>query len=75
MYILLTQVEALVNSRPLGVVPGTEFGYLSPLHFLFKRPYISVPEGNLIEVNADKLSYWKHIQYLFQDGGAGIKNI
>lgn len=66
MNTLLTQIEAVVNSRPLGSDPDTECGYLSLAHFLIGRPYTVVPEGDLSSINSNKLSYWQHVQNVFQ---------
>ena len=66
MNTLLTQVEAVVNSRPLGVAPDTDCEYLSPAHFLIGRPYTMVPEGDLVHTNPNRLDYWQHVQNLFQ---------
>lgn len=66
MHTLLAQIEAVVNSRSLGIAPDSEVSYLSPAHFLIGRPYTTVPEGDLTEVNINKLSYWQHVQNMFQ---------
>ena len=43
---LLTQVEACLNSRPLGPLPEPEDGYeaLTPGHFLIGRPIEALPD-------------------------------
>lgn len=74
MHTLLTQIEAVVNSRPLGVVPDTEFGYLSPAHFLIGRPYTSMPEGDLTEVPVNLAIGNMYKTYFKAFGGVGIKN-
>ncbi|XP_075148905.1 uncharacterized protein LOC142222579 [Haematobia irritans] len=66
MHTLLAQVEAVVNSRPLGTVPDTDCEYLSPAHFLIGRPYTTVPEGDLVNLTPNRLGYWQHVQNMFQ---------
>ncbi|XP_037931320.1 uncharacterized protein LOC119666113 [Teleopsis dalmanni] len=63
---LLTQIEAVVNSRPLGATSDSDTNYLSPSHFLIGRPYTLVPESDLSHVNVNKLDYWQHIQNMLQ---------
>ncbi|XP_065356328.1 uncharacterized protein LOC135950722 [Calliphora vicina] len=66
MHTLLAQVEAVVNSRPLGYAPDNETGYLSPSHFLIGRPTTMVPEGTLTDLNQNRLDYWQHVQCMYQ---------
>ena len=66
MNTLLVQIEAVVNSRPLGATPDTENNYLSPSHFLLGRPTTMVPEGNTLGINPNKLGYWQHVQNMMQ---------
>ncbi|XP_075158009.1 uncharacterized protein LOC142231279 [Haematobia irritans] len=66
MHTLLAQIEGVVNSRLLGSAPDTECGYLSPAHFLIGRPCTVVPEGNISDINPNRLSYWQHVQNMFQ---------
>ncbi|XP_075162729.1 uncharacterized protein LOC142235359 [Haematobia irritans] len=66
MRTLLAQIEAVVNSRPLGIAPDTEVDYLSPSHFLIGRPATMVPEGDLTHLAANRLDYWQHVQAMHQ---------
>ena len=47
---VLTQVEACMNSRPLGVIPHNNdegIAVLTPGHFLIGRPIEAIPDHNL----------------------------
>ncbi|XP_065356174.1 uncharacterized protein LOC135950566 [Calliphora vicina] len=66
MNTLLAQVEAVINSRPLGSAPDTDTNYLSPSHFLIGRPTTLVPDGNLTEIESNRLDYWQHVQCMCQ---------
>ncbi|XP_068140930.1 uncharacterized protein [Drosophila tropicalis] len=66
MHTLLTQVEAVINSRPLCATSDTDVGYLSPAHMLIGRPYTSVPDGDLDQVPANRLDYWQQSQAMLQ---------
>ena len=66
MNTLLTQIEAVVNSRPLGATTDSETNYLSPSHFLIGRPYTMVPEGDITGINSNKLDYWQNVQNMMQ---------
>ncbi|XP_037942450.1 uncharacterized protein LOC119675329 [Teleopsis dalmanni] len=62
MNTLLTQIEAVVNSRPLGATSDSDTNYLSSFHFLIGRPYTLVPEDDLSHINDNKLDYRQHIE-------------
>lgn len=66
MRTLLAQIEAVVNSRPLTPTSDTQTNYLSPSHFLIGRPTTMVPEGNLTNININRLDYWQHVQSMYQ---------
>ncbi|XP_043478306.1 uncharacterized protein LOC122508811 [Leptopilina heterotoma] len=61
---LLTQIEAVLNSRPLE--PLTEnpddLSVLTPGHFLIGEPLTSIPEPSLLEVPTSRLTRWKLLQ-------------
>ncbi|XP_046869381.1 uncharacterized protein LOC124462029 [Drosophila willistoni] len=66
MHTLLTQVEAVINSRPLCATSDTDVEYLSPAHMLIGRPYTTVPDGDLDLVPANRLDYWQQSQAMLQ---------
>ncbi|XP_026475874.1 uncharacterized protein LOC113381111 [Ctenocephalides felis] len=66
-YTFLTQVEAIVNSRPLIAVSDdvTDCGYLSPGHFLINDVIASFPEPQS-KCNNDILKCWQDVNNLKQ---------
>lgn len=66
MQTLLTQIEAVVNSRPIGAAADTQTNYLSPFHFLIGRPYTMIAELDLSAIPENRLAYWQLIQSMFQ---------
>ena len=65
---LLSQIEAVLNSRPL--VPLSEdpddLTALTPGHFLIGESQTTVPEPSLDEGNLSRLSRWQLIQQKLQ---------
>lgn len=65
---VLTQIEAIPNSRPL--IPMTcapnEFGALTPSHFLIGRTVVSLPDPDLRDIPVNRLSKLQHLQRLQQ---------
>lgn len=67
-YTLLTQIEAVLNSRPLSSL-STDINDpepLTPAHFLIGRRITSVPEPGLLEFPDNRLSKYQHIQKVTQ---------
>lgn len=58
---ILTQTEAILNSRPLCRLTEDpdDLAVLTPAHFLIGEPLTTVPEPNLIEVSTSRLTRWK----------------
>ena len=67
-YTLITQIEAVVNSRPLSPLSNdpTDFNPLTPGHFLIGRSLVAAADENLDEVPQNWLSYHQQIQLLEQ---------
>ena len=61
---LLTQIEACLNSRPIGSLRDDpdDLSAITPGHFLIGRPLTSLPEVSLSEVPENRLSRWQKVQ-------------
>lgn len=68
MSTLLSQIEALLNSRPLCPMSANpdDFTYLTPGHFLIGEPPTCIPEPDLQHVPMTRLSRWQNIQMRVQ---------
>ncbi|XP_022816835.1 uncharacterized protein LOC111349816 [Spodoptera litura] len=70
MITLLCQVEACLNSRPLGIIDDTSTDNVQPLtpgHFLIGETPITVPTPNLQNIPVSHLSRWHHQQRLMTE--------
>lgn len=65
---LLTQIEAVLNSRPLEPLSDDpdDLSVLTPGHFLIGEALTAIPEPSLREVNVGRLSRWQYIQSRLQ---------
>ena len=65
---LLTQIEGLLNSRPLEPLSEDpeDVIALTPGHFLIGTTLNSVPEPSLLNLNESRLSKWQLIQRMTQ---------
>ncbi|XP_046735027.1 uncharacterized protein LOC124404737 [Diprion similis] len=61
---LLTQIEAILNSRPLEPLSDDldDTSALTPGHFLIGTALNAVPEPSLLELPTNRLSRWQFIQ-------------
>lgn len=67
---ILTQVEGMLNSRPLCPIPSSdcnEIPILTPAHFLIGRTPISLPDYDYTTVPARSLTHFQQLQQLQQD--------
>ncbi|XP_077280416.1 uncharacterized protein LOC143907471 [Temnothorax americanus] len=65
---LLTQIEAILNSRPLEPLSDDpeDVSALTPGHFLIGGPITTIPEPSLIDLAISRLSRWQLIQQRVQ---------
>lgn len=58
---LMTQIEAILNSRPLTPLSddSDDLAVLTPGHFLIGQPLSIIPEPNLIEKPMNRLTQWQ----------------
>lgn len=65
---LITQIEAMLNSRPLIPLSSdpADLSALTPGHFLIGAPLASVPEPDLFDVPNNRLRHWQLVQAFHQ---------
>ncbi|CAB0036794.1 unnamed protein product [Trichogramma brassicae] len=65
---LLTQIERILNSRPLEPLKDDpeDFSALTPGHFLTGAALTAPPEPNLLDISQSRLSRWQLIQHQVQ---------
>ncbi|XP_073955673.1 uncharacterized protein [Choristoneura fumiferana] len=61
LYTVITQIEAILNSRPLLPMSTdvSDLSYLTPGHFLVGAPLTSIPEPDLADTNINRLKFWQ----------------
>lgn len=68
LYTTLTQIEAVLNSRPL--VPSSDdpsdYTAITPAHFLIGREMQAVPEPDYTTLKENHLSRWQLVQSMLQ---------
>lgn len=65
---LVTQIEAILNSRPLCALSSdpNNLNYLSPGHFLVGSSLISYPEPDITRIQINRLSRWQRLEQIRQ---------
>lgn len=65
---LLSQIEAILNSRPLEPLTDdpSDVSALTPGHFLIGNALTTVPEPSLLKLNESRLAHWQLIQQRVQ---------
>lgn len=65
---VLTQIEAVLNSRPLLPMSAdsSDFSYLTPGHFLIGTSMVAYPESNVTDVPVHRLKHWQMCNKLTQ---------
>lgn len=63
-YTLLTEIEAILNSRPLSPMSSdpNDVTALTPAHFLIGDSLLLPIEHSYVETSVNRLSRWQHIQ-------------
>lgn len=67
MVTVLTQIEALLNSRPLYTTSDDDLNPLTPAHFLIGHSFTALPDPDLSHLKLNHLSRWQYIQRLRQE--------
>jgi len=68
MMMVLSQIEAILNSRPLTLLTddSTDLNALTPGHFLIGSALTAYPEIDFQNVPLNRLSQWQHVERLKQ---------
>ncbi|XP_024869955.1 uncharacterized protein LOC112453408 [Temnothorax curvispinosus] len=68
LYTVITQIEAIMNSRPLIPMSNdpNDMDVLTPGHFLIGEPLTTVPQSSVVELPTNRLNQYQRLQQLIQ---------
>lgn len=68
LYTVITQIKAIMNSRPLIPMSNdpNDFDFITPGHFLIGEPLTAIPQISVVEVPTNRLSQYQRLQQLVQ---------
>ncbi|CAG7724968.1 unnamed protein product [Allacma fusca] len=68
MSTVLVQIEACLNSRPIGEMSSdpNDFEVLTPGHFLAWKPLVALPDQDLEDAPINRLNRWQKLQQMVQ---------
>lgn len=67
-FTIITQIEGIINSRPLTPLSNDPMDYnvLTPAHFLIGESFTDVPAPDIRHVRSNRLDRWQRIEQLKQ---------
>lgn len=68
MSTLLTQIESVLNSRPLCTLTDdpNDLSVLTPGHFLIGQPLNVIPKPSLLDIQINRLSRWQRLRQMME---------
>ncbi|XP_055840251.1 uncharacterized protein LOC129907858 [Episyrphus balteatus] len=63
---VLSQIEAILNSRPLCSISDNDLNPLTPSHYLIGEPLTSIPEPIVEDIPQNRLTHWNLMQKMVQ---------
>lgn len=68
LYTVITQIEAIMNSRPLIPMSNdpNDIEFLTPGHFLIGEPLTAIPQVSVLELPTNRLNQYQRLQQLIQ---------
>lgn len=68
MTTIITQVEAVLNSRPITALSSdpSDMTALTPGHFLIGGPLVAAPDQDLTDEKFSRLNRWQMLQQMYQ---------